>query len=116
MEKIAIIRIAGKTKIRTTVSNTLDMLNLHNKNNCVVVEAKETTMGMIKKAKDAITWGVANEETEKLLKPRDKGKKFYTLHPPRGGYGRKGTKVAYKVGGSLGDRKNNINELIKRMI
>ena len=38
----------------------------------------------------------------------------FRLHPPRKGY--EGIKRAYTVGGALGNRGENINALIKRMI
>ncbi len=41
-------------------------------------------------------------------------KKTFRLHPPRGGY--KGTKRHLSVGGSLGYRGNEINDLIDRMM
>ncbi len=40
-------------------------------------------------------------------------KPFFRLHPPRKGY--EATKIHYTVGGSLGYRGDNINQLIKRM-
>lgn len=43
-------------------------------------------------------------------------KKFFKLHPPIGGYERKGTKKPYSLGGSLGYRKEKINELIRKMV
>ena len=43
-------------------------------------------------------------------------KKFFKLTPPRKGFERKGVKVPYSLGGALGYRKGNINELIARMV
>ena len=40
-------------------------------------------------------------------------KPFFRLHPPRKGY--EATKIHYTVGGSLGYRGDNINQLIKKM-
>jgi large subunit ribosomal protein L30 len=42
-------------------------------------------------------------------------KKVFRLKPPSKGLERKGLKATFKVGGSLGDRGENINQLIKRM-
>ncbi|MEW6070654.1 MAG: 50S ribosomal protein L30 [Candidatus Thermoplasmatota archaeon] len=39
---------------------------------------------------------------------------IFRLNPPRKGYG--GVKRAYKVGGALGDRGKDINDLISRMV
>ncbi|HID09221.1 TPA: 50S ribosomal protein L30 [Candidatus Micrarchaeota archaeon] len=43
-------------------------------------------------------------------------KTFFRLNPPRKGWERKGIKKPYSVGGALGYRGKNINELIKRML
>ncbi len=43
-------------------------------------------------------------------------KAFFKLTPPAKGFGRKGIKRAFSLGGALGYRKEKINELIKRMI
>ena len=40
----------------------------------------------------------------------------FRLHPPKGGFERKGTKQPYSTGGVLGYRKEKINELIQKMI
>ncbi|MHA2362437.1 MAG: 50S ribosomal protein L30 [Candidatus Hodarchaeales archaeon] len=42
-------------------------------------------------------------------------KPFFRLHPPRKGYDRAGIKKPYTLGGALGYRGENINDLIKRM-
>ena len=41
---------------------------------------------------------------------------FFKLTPPAKGFGRKGIKKAFSLGGALGYRKDRINDLIKRMI
>ena len=119
------------------------MLKLTRKNHCVVIENTPSSLGMIKKIKDYITWGEISEETLKELFEKrgeayngpekdargkiDYNRKFVTfnkknykktfrLNPPRKGFGRKGIKVPFKVGGTLGDRKEKINDLIKRML
>ncbi len=43
-------------------------------------------------------------------------KKFFRLNPPVKGYEREGIKKPYSMGGALGYRKENINELLRRMI
>ena len=43
-------------------------------------------------------------------------KRFFRLGMPSKGFGRKGIKVQFSLGGALGYRKNMINDLIKRMI
>lgn len=43
-------------------------------------------------------------------------KKVFRLSPPRKGFERKGIKQPYSMGGSLGYRKEAINELLVRML
>ncbi len=43
-------------------------------------------------------------------------KPFFTLNPPRKGFERKGTKMPYSLGGALGYRKADINDLLRRMM
>ena len=43
-------------------------------------------------------------------------KQFFRLHPPIGGFERKGIKKPYSIGGALGYRKEKINNLIKKML
>ena len=139
---IAVVRIRGSINVTQKIKTAFDLLRLYNKNYCVVLKGAPTVMGMINKIKDYVTWGEINSETYKLLvekrgkeyKGREKdskgkitysnfivvdGKKykpFFRLNPPRKGYGRKGIKIAFKVGGALGYRGEKINDLLKRMI
>ncbi len=53
---------------------------------------------------------------KKRLKDLPGLKLFFKLAPPRGGFGRKGTKQPYSIGGVLGYRKEKINDLIKKML
>lgn len=117
-ERLVIIRIRGVTGIKHDISKTLDMLTLFRKNNCVIVPRTEAYLGMCQKVKDFTTFGIIDDETYKLLveKRGKEGDTSFTLHPPRKGYGRKGIKVPFVIGGGLGNRKEKINDLIKRMI
>ena len=45
-----------------------------------------------------------------------KVKKVFRLSPPRKGFGRQGIKKTFQHSGALGDRKEKVNDLIKRMI
>lgn len=65
--KIAIVQIRGLIGISKKIKDTLRMLNLSKKNSCVIVDNNPIFIGMIKKAKDYITWGEVNQETIKLL-------------------------------------------------
>ncbi len=139
---VAIIRVRGKNKISKEMNHTLDMLRLYNNNYCVLIPSTPAIKGMIQKVKDYITWGETDEKMlSELVEKRGeefkgaesdkqgklnykrfieiKGKKikpFFRLNPPKKGYGRKGIKVPFKLGGALGNRKEKINELIRRML
>ncbi len=43
-------------------------------------------------------------------------KNFFKLCPPKGGFEKNGTKKPFSLGGTLGYRKDKINELIVKMI
>lgn len=43
-------------------------------------------------------------------------KLYFKLSPPRQGFERKGIKISFGLGGALGYRKDQINELVMRMI
>ena len=126
-KKIAIIRIRGEVGLRKPIKDTLTMLKLFKKNYCVVVDAIPSLIGMIKKVKDYVTWGEIDSSTLMLLKEKreettkDKNgkevkKNIFRLNPQRGGFERKGIKMPFNSGGALGDRKERINELIRRMV
>ncbi len=117
-ENLAVIRIRGVTGIKHDIKQTLDMLNLHRKNNCVVIPKTDVYLGMLAKVKDFTTFGTIDDDTYKILveKRGKEEQKFFRLHPPRKGYARKGIKTPFSMGGALGDRKEKINELIIRMI
>jgi large subunit ribosomal protein L30 len=139
--KVAIILIRGMVRMTQSVRDTLIMFRLNRRNYCVVVDDNEINRGMIKKIKDYVTYGEIDEATFKELLDKkgeeyqgrlsDKnnkytyktldinGKKYkpyFRLNPPIKGYGRKGIKIAFKIGGALGNREDKINDLIKRML
>lgn len=43
-------------------------------------------------------------------------KEFFTLKPPTKGFERRGIKIPFSMGGVLGYRKNQINDLVRRMV
>ena len=116
---IAVIRIRGQVGLDRKVVDTFDRLRLRKKYSCVVIEnPKKEQLGMIKKLRNFVAYGEINDETyKKLVDARGgKTKNFFRLHPPRKGFGRKGTKKTFSAGGALGYRGEKINDLIKRMI
>jgi large subunit ribosomal protein L30 len=123
MAKIALIRIRGLVDLKFEIKDTLNFLNLFRRNYCVVVENTDSNMGMIKKVKDYVTYGEIDDSTYKLLlekklekNPDGSSKKFFRLHPPRGGFERKGIKIPFSQKGALGYRGSKINDLIKKML
>jgi large subunit ribosomal protein L30 len=126
-EKLVVVRVRGLTGIRKDIKDTLNMLRLYRRNYCVILPNTPSILGMLKKAKDYITWGKIDAETEKLLiekrqeKTKNKegkeiAKLFFRLNSPRKGYAKKNIKTPFTLGGALGDRKEKINDLIKRMV
>ncbi len=156
MNKVVVIRIRGGIGVKKTLKDTMSMLRLYKKHTCVILNNTPSTVGMVKKLKDYVTWGEIDEPTIKLLlskrgklpgnKPlteeyvkeklkltideftkefvTDKKqlkdipgfKQFFRLSPPIKGFERKGIKKPFSLGGSLGYRKDKINELIHKMI
>ena len=121
MTKLAVVRLRGRTGLRRAVADTLSLLGLHRINNCVVVDDRPEVLGMIRKAKDYITWGAVDDSTLKALQEkRGAGKgsenSAFRLNPAKGGLGRRGVKATFSKAGALGDRKEKINDLLMRMI
>ena len=140
--RIAAVRIRGKIKIKITVEDTMKMMRLYKNNYCVVLPNNPVYLGMLRRAKDYLTWGEIDDETfRQLLDKRGqqfngretdaknkikyddyfvhnnkKYKKFFRLNSPKKGMGRKGVKHSFKEGGALGYRGAAINDLIKRML
>ena len=140
--KLAAVRVRGLIGIRSDVEDTLKMLRLYKKNYCCALPNTPTFVGMLKKAKDYITWGEIDGPTFNMLVEKRGGefksreadskrkidyndlfifnnkkiKKYFRLNAPRKGFGRKGIKHSYTNGGALGYRGGEINDLIKRMI
>jgi len=120
---VVAIRIRGTTKVRVDMANAMTRLLLHKKNTCVLLNDTPDTIGSLKKSKDYITWGIVDDDTKKELiekrgKKDDEGNYFpvFNLHPPRGGFERKGIKQPFSIGGALGNRKEKISVLLKKML
>lgn len=62
-KRIVIIRIHGAPGLKKVVKDTLNMLRLYKKHNCVVVPNSRSIAGMINKINDHVTWGEINEES-----------------------------------------------------
>ncbi|MBI4145708.1 uL30 family ribosomal protein [Candidatus Woesearchaeota archaeon] len=112
--KLAVVRVRGDVRIDTEIRDTFEMLNLRQKNHCVVVDDSPIIEGMLHRVASFATWGPVSDDLVVLLKK--KGERVARLCPPRKGYGRKGVKVAFARGGALGNRGEKMNDLVKRMM
>ena len=134
----AVIQIRSTVNAKKGVADTLKMLNLHRVNNCTIIPKNNSYQGMLQKTKDYITWGEINENTLKKLllhtspnlnantetitkdlltnkkKLQEITHPVIRLHPPLKGY--RGIKKSYSMGGSLGYRGEEINELLMRRV
>jgi len=113
---LAAIRIRGGVRIERSIKDTFTMLNLTNQHNLILLPETSANIGMLKKVKDYITWGEVDEAFAKELQAKlPEGQKVIRLHPPRGGFERKGIKAPFTTGGVLGYRGEKIADLIKKM-
>jgi len=140
MKMICVIRIRGQVGINRDVKETLNRLMLRRKYSCIVINPTKEQVGMIKKMRNFVAFGeIKKNVLEKLIEKRgqlinkekkvdikkaveelEKGKKynelnlkpFFRLHPPRKGIKSK----LHFPKGVLGDNKEKINELVKRML
>lgn len=139
----AVVMVRGTAGVKKDIRNTLEKLRLNRANHCVLVPKTPSFEGMLKKAKNYVTWGEINPETlEKLIIKRGRtsgdkrlGKKdalriakilekkpvsevktlknVFRLNPPSKGY--KPVRRLFPKG-AVGNRGEKINDLLKRMI
>ncbi|MBW2971315.1 uL30 family ribosomal protein, partial [Candidatus Woesearchaeota archaeon] len=64
---LAAVRIRGMVNVNTDIASTMRYLHLQRKNSCVLLEKNPSNLGMMKKAKDYITFGEIDDATFKLL-------------------------------------------------
>lgn len=53
----AVVRIRGHVTMRPQIKDTLAFLRLHRTNHCVLLPKSASVEGMLRRAKDYITWG-----------------------------------------------------------
>ncbi len=121
--KLAVVLIRGMIGSRHDVRKTLLDLKLHRKMICVIHADTQVHRGMMKLAKDFITYGPVSDETiaqlrakRREIKKDGKGINVFPMNPPRGGFGHKGTKVGYQDGGCLGYRAKGMDALLEKMM
>ncbi|MEK6855205.1 MAG: 50S ribosomal protein L30 [Nanoarchaeota archaeon] len=138
---IAVIRISGDVDLPGNIREALYRLKIRRKYSAVLIHPTQINMKLLKVLRNHVAYGTIDNETltkliEKRGKPLEKDKKinkdeiiekldkktlsdlglkpFFRLHPPRGGIDSK--KHAGKGKGVLGDNKEKINDLIRRML
>ncbi len=142
---LAVIRLRGSISVSVGVKDTLSMLRLFRVNHCMLVPGNPDFTGMLKRAKEYITWGEINPETleklifkrgrvsgnkklnkkdakklaEKILKSKSIKRDQASLNPvfrlSPPSKGYKSVKRHFPKG-DLGYRGERINSLLKRMI
>jgi large subunit ribosomal protein L30 len=64
---IAVVRVRGLISAQRETTETLNMLRLARTNSAVLVDDRPAFMGMLKRARNYVTWGKASKETVALL-------------------------------------------------
>jgi len=139
---IIAIRISGMVKMQKKVEETLHRMRLRRKYSSVLLNPSPENQKLLRSVRNHIAYGDINTQTltkliEKRAMPKNKETKidpkkiivdlqkknpnqldikpFFRLHPPRGGIdAKKHFGVSKKA--VLGDHKEKINELVKRML
>ena len=62
LELLAVIRLRGTVNVPFDVKENMKMLNVHRSNYMTLVPNTSSYLGMLKKAKDFLTWGEINQE------------------------------------------------------
>lgn len=119
-EKIAAVRIRSDRGAQQPVKDTLKLLNLTKKHRCVVLDDTQKNRGMLRKAEDFITYGEVTQDTVETLNDERsqtaEKSNVYRLSPPQGGYEPAGVKVNYEAGGANGNRGENMDDLLQKML
>jgi len=69
-----VLRIRGSVNTSPELKATMKMLRLERVNHCVIVPKNESYDGMLKKARDYVTWGEIDRNTlEKAKREGGKG-------------------------------------------
>ena len=66
-KRLAVIRMRGRVNVRKTTEDTLQMLKLFRRFNCVIIDDRPSYQGMLQKIKDWATWGEIDSATVELL-------------------------------------------------
>ncbi len=134
-----VVRITGQVDNNAKVNETLSRMRLRRKYSCVLINETPENMGMIKSVRNFVAYGDVDEKILKeLIQKRGKSedgtkididkvvknilenksmkesgiKPFFRLHPPLKGINSK----QHFPRGVLGDHKEKIKDLIRRML
>lgn len=138
---ILAIRISGLVEVSVIDNETLSRMKLRRKYSAILLNDTPANRQLLSRVRNFVAFGPVNNETLKLLIEKrgqliDKKKKvkaeevvssvekegleklglkaFFRLHPPRGGVE---TKVHFPIRkGVLGDNKEKINDLVRKML
>jgi large subunit ribosomal protein L30 len=120
------VRIRGNLRQTEKEAFALRLLKLLRVHSCSVMDDTPSMRGLLAQTSHVVAWGELDHPFEETLKKKYRSQRpgkmhagsirWLTLHPPRGGYERKGRKLPYTQGGAAGYRGREINDLIKRMI
>lgn len=114
---IAAVRLRGSVDLSQPVKDTLDSLNLDQRNKCVLVdEDNEAAVGMLEKVSNFITYGTISEDTVEKIEEKEGEASPGTslgLRPPSGGF--KDTRKHVNAGGALGERED-MDKLLQKML
>lgn len=137
---ILVIRISGLVEIPEHMNETLFRMRLRRKYSAVLLKETKENLALLQKVRNQVAFGIISKETLiELIKKRGQSsdkkkidadkvasqldskslsdlglKPFFRLHPPRGGID---SKVHFPIRkGVLGDNKDKINDLVRRML
>jgi len=137
---ILVIRISGLVEIPKEVKETLYRMRLRKKYSAILLNESKETENLLQSVRNFVAYGPINKETlvelvkkraqptkkikidaEKIAEQISKKsyeelgiKPFFRLHPPIGGID---TKLHFPLKkGVLGDNKEKINDLVRRML
>ncbi|MBS3088297.1 50S ribosomal protein L30 [Candidatus Pacearchaeota archaeon] len=136
-----VIRISGQVDLNRDIEEALHRLRIRKKYSAVLIKPTPENLSLLQKLRNNVAFGTIDKETlEELIKkravPLDKKTKinakaivdgldkkslaelgvkpFFRLHPPRKGIE---SKKHFGVGkGVLGDNREKINDLVRRML
>jgi len=116
MGKLAVILLRGKVCTVPKVRKTMELLKLNRKHSCVILADTPQNKGMARAVQGFAAWGEIDEKTLSDLVKKKGEVRVYHLKPPRKGFGTKGIRKPFKVGGALGYQGSAINNLLGRML